>query len=45
MKGIVAEGDCVWIDEDVRRDIEEVYERLSMGLWMLQNGYSTLGRW
>ena len=28
MMGIAAEDDCVQIDQDVRRDIEEVYKRL-----------------
>ena len=28
--------------KNVRRDIEEIYKRLSRGL---ENGYSTLGRW
>ena len=32
MKGIVAEDDCVRIDQDVRRDKDGVYKRLSMGL-------------
>ena len=31
------------IDQDVRRDKDQVYKRLSMGLWMVENGNSTLG--